>query len=193
MAFFAKRRNVEHQKLHTPLPVKILHKLWMAFFTAAKVGIGAAATAGLIVFICLFVFANIMGDYLEKDIMPNAQISLNEYDMELNSTLYCVDDGQIKVYQDVYAVINREKAQLEDIPEDLINAAIAIEDHRFYEHQGVDWITTCKAIVRLFCGNDDAGGSSITQQLVKNHTGESGVTVQRKLLEIFNATELERN
>jgi len=191
--FFRKRKQAQQQPQTGSLAGRILYRCWMIAFTAFKVALGAVCTVALIVFICLFVFADIVGDYLEGDIMPNAEISLDEYDMELKSTLYCVDNGQIEVYQDIFAVINREMAYYEDIPEDLINAAIAIEDHRFYEHQGVDWITTSKAIVRMFFGNDDAGGSSITQQLVKNHTGESGVTVQRKVLEIFRATHLEKH
>ena len=74
----------------------------------------------------------------------------------------------------------------------MINAAIAIEDKRFYEHQGVDWFTTVKAFANMFLGDDSKGGSTITQQLVKNLTQDDSVTVQRKLLEIFRATEFEQ-
>ena len=79
----------------------------------------------------------------------------------------------------------------------LIDAAIAIEDKRFYEHQGVDWVTTIKACARMFFGDDSVGGSSITQQLIKNvllteDEGADDVTVQRKVLEIFRAVQLEK-
>ncbi len=194
MRFFDKtKKDPNQQDLNAPKAVKLLYKIWMCVFTAAKVAFGAFATVALILIVCMFVFASIVGDYLEEDIATDSHINLADYEVELNSFLYYVDDGKIKEYQEVYSVISREWAAYEEIPEDLINAAIAIEDHRFYEHQGVDWITTFKAVVRMFFGNDDAGGSSITQQLVKNVTGESGVTVQRKVLEIFKATELERN
>ncbi len=193
MELFNRKNKIEPQKLNAHWSIKLLYKLWQVIFTAFKVALGAGITVGLICFICVFVFANIAGEYLERDIMPNANISLGDYTVELNSTLYCIQDGQIKEYQPVYSDVNREWIDYEDIPENLINAAIAIEDHRFYQHQGVDWITTFKAIVRMFFGNDDAGGSSITQQLVKNITKESGVTVQRKVLEIFKATQLEKN
>ena len=170
-----------------------VYNIWLISYSVIKVVVGAVATVALICLICMFVFANIVAGYLENDIMPNADISLGDHDVELNSYLYCIDDDEFVMYQKIYATINREWASYEEIPQNLVNAAIAIEDHRFYEHQGVDWITTFKAIVRMFFGNDDAGGSSITQQLVKNVTKESGVTVQRKVLEIFKAMELERN
>ena len=195
MSFFDKFKKKEQQRqdLNVPVYLKILYKVWMVLFTTIKVVIGAAATVAMIFLVCMFVFTSIVGDYLEEDIATDSHINLADYEVELNSYLYYVKDGKIKEYQEVYSAISREWAGYEEIPENLINAAIAIEDHRFYEHQGVDWITTFKAVVRMFFGNDDAGGSSITQQLVKNVTGESGVTVQRKVLEIFKATELERN
>ena len=72
------------------------------------------------------------------------------------------------------------------------SACIAIEDKRFEDHQGVDWVTTLKACVKMFLGRGEAGGSTITQQLVKNITGRDEVTVRRKLVEIFSALELEK-
>ncbi len=168
------------------------YRVWTAVYGVLKVAAGAIVTVALICLICVFVFVNIVAGYLEQDIMPNADISLGDHDVELNSYLYCVDDGEFVMYQKIFATVNREWAPYDQIPKNMVNAAIAIEDKRFYEHQGVDWITTFKAIVRMFFGNDDAGGSSITQQLVKNVTKESGVTVQRKVLEIFKAMELER-
>ena len=170
-----------------------VRKTGKAVLSVLKVLGGAVITVALICLICVFVFVNIVAGYLEEDIIPNAEISLGDHNVELNSYLYCIDDEEFVMYQKVYATVSREWASYDEIPQNMVNAAIAIEDHRFYQHQGVDWITTFKAIVRMFFGNDDAGGSSITQQLVKNVTGESGVTVQRKVLEIFKSTEMERN
>ncbi len=80
-----------------------------------------------------------------------------------------------------------------DIPEPLINAFIAIEDKRFYSHQGVDWKRTLAAAANRFLGfSGRFGASTITQQLVKNLTGQNEITVKRKLREIFYATDLER-
>lgn len=77
------------------------------------------------------------------------------------------------------------------IPDDLKNAVIAIEDKRFETHQGVDWKRTFGAALTFFTGSSSFGGSSITQQLIKNITGEDDYTIQRKMQEIFWALDLE--
>ena len=168
----------------------ILQKLWMLVFGAAKIALGAAATVIVILGVCVLVFVGVLGDYLQEDIMPNASVELPVTDHN-SQVLHVKSDGTIGVLQEIYPEVDSEWATFEDIPENLIHAAIAIEDKRFYEHQGVDWITTVKACFFMFFGNGDRGGSTITQQLVKNATGENTYTVQRKVLEIFRAADLE--
>ena len=186
------------QNWKAPLVLRILYALWKIIISVAKVAVGAAVTVVLIVVICAFVFVGLMGDYLQEDILPESNIDMEGYDHKEPSTLYYVDsEGQIQVYQQIHAETSSEWAAYEDIPENLINAAIAIEDHRFYEHQGVDWITTVKATARMFFGDSSVGGSSITQQLIKNillaeDTSADDVTVQRKVMEIFRAVQLEK-
>ncbi len=88
---------------------------------------------------------------------------------------------------------NRIWISLENIPKDVKNAFIAIEDHRFYEHAGIDLKRTGGAILSFASGGGKSfGGSTITQQLIKNLTGENQVTVRRKLTEIMRALELEK-
>ncbi|MBQ9980375.1 MAG: PBP1A family penicillin-binding protein, partial [Oscillospiraceae bacterium] len=88
---------------------------------------------------------------------------------------------------------NRIIVSYDQIPKHLRDAAVAIEDKRFYSHQGVDWYRTVAAVFNMFLSMDDTfGGSTITQQLIKNTTGEDQVTVKRKLVEIFQALELEK-
>lgn len=79
-----------------------------------------------------------------------------------------------------------------EIPPDLIHAFIAIEDKRFYTHRGVDPIRTLRAGLGYLRGNPTCGGSTITQQLVKNLTGRAEQTPERKLTEIFTALDLEK-
>ena len=79
-----------------------------------------------------------------------------------------------------------------EIPEDLVNAFIAIEDKRFYKHSGVDLIRTTKAAFNYIFGSGNFGGSTITQQLVKNLTGNDDFSINRKLSEAFSAIELEK-
>ncbi len=93
--------------------------------------------------------------------------------------------------QRLYSTDNSIWAKYEDMPDDLINAFISIEDHRFKTHNGVDWIRTSSAVVGYFFGDGDFGGSTITQQLIKNLTGDNENSPQRKVQEIFRAINLE--
>ena len=193
-----KRKRVPRQNWEPSRPLQTLYRVWRVLFGALKIGVGAAATVLLICAICGFVFVGILGDYLQDDILPMANLNIEDFDYEQNSYLYYVDaEGQIQEYQKVFAETSSNWADYADIPQNLINAAIAIEDHRFNEHQGVDWITTVKATARMFFGDSSAGGSSITQQLIKNlllteDESADDVTVQRKVLEIFRAIQLEK-
>lgn len=81
-----------------------------------------------------------------------------------------------------------------DMPADLINAFVAIEDKRFWHHDGVDVLRTARAGVNYLTGRGASfGGSTITQQLIKNLTGHDEVTVDRKLTEVFQALDLEKH
>ena len=160
-----KKKDIPRQEWKPHWSLNILHKLWMLLFTLFKIAVGAAATVVLIVVVCMFVFVGILGDYLQDDILPNASVEnlMEGYDHEQNSYMYYVDaNGENQIYQNIYAETSSKWAAYEDIPEDLIHAAVAIEDKRFYEHQGVDWITTVKATARMFFGDSSVGGSSIT-------------------------------
>ncbi len=175
-----------------------LHRAYKIILSGLKVALCAFATVLLIGIVCGFVFVGILGDYLQEDILPMAGMNIEDVEIDKNSVMYYVDgNGDIQVYQQVFATTSSKWADLEDIPEDLVHAAIAIEDKRFYTHQGVDWVTTIKACARMFFGDDSVGGSSITQQLIKNlllfedETADD-VTVQRKVLEIFRALQLEK-
>lgn len=87
-----------------------------------------------------------------------------------------------------------EWISINDMPKNLINAFIAVEDKRFYNHSGVDWLRTSKAILNYVFKFDKSsfGGSTITQQLVKNLTGENETSAKRKLQEIKRALSLEK-
>ncbi len=83
-------------------------------------------------------------------------------------------------------------ASYSEIPQDMKDAFVAIEDKRFYSHSGVDWQRTLTAGVNYFIGfRDSYGGSTITQQLIKNVTDEDDYSLHRKVQEIFWALDLE--
>lgn len=192
-----RRRNKKPRQEWDPhWLIKLFYAVVSLVFSVVKVAIGAAATVVLIVLICGAVFVGTLGDYLQEDILTEAaDWSLDDYVLEETSFIYYVDsNGDIQQLQQIYTTTDRQWAYLDEMPQALIDATVAIEDKRFYEHQGVDWITTVKACLNMFFGGDDQfGGSTITQQLVKNSTGEKSVTVQRKVMEIFRAQICERD
>jgi len=96
--------------------------------------------------------------------------------------------------QRLYGTENSLWAPLSDIPKELRDAFISIEDKRFQDHKGVDWIRSLKAVANFFLGFDDTtgGGSTITQQLIKNVTEYDDVTIQRKVQEMLMALNLEK-
>lgn len=175
--------------------VKSAFSVLSVVFSLIKIALGAVLTVSLIIVICGVVFVGTLGSYLQDDVLAKAAAwSIDDYDMEKTSFLYYVDkDGNIQQLQQIFTTTDRQIATLDEIPQDLINATIAIEDKRFYEHQGVDWITTVKACANMFFGGDSQfGGSTITQQLVKNVSEENSITVQRKVMEIFRAQLFEK-
>lgn len=88
---------------------------------------------------------------------------------------------------------NTKNVLLSNIPDNLKNAYISIEDQRFYKHSGVDLPRTAAAIFSYIknLGSSSFGGSSITQQLVKNLTGDNSSKVSRKINEWIKAFALE--
>ena len=188
-----RRKSKPRQEWNPHWLLKLLYALWSACFAVVKIALGAVATVLLICIVCAFVFVGILGNYLQDDVLPEANYSLENAGVNQTSYVYYVDsEGNIQQLQQIHTSEDRQWASLEEMPEDLIHAAIAIEDKRFYEHQGVDWITTVKACANMFFGGGSKfGGSTITQQLIKNLTGENSVTVQRKVMEIFRAQQFE--
>ena len=190
----SRKVKVSRQSWKPGRALTTLRSLWTVAYSVLKIAFGALATVLIIAGVCLLVFVGILGDYLENDILPNADADLDTIVLDQTSYAYYLDSsGNIQTLQKLYADIKQEWVEYEDIPKDLIHAAVAIEDKRFFEHQGVDWFTTAKACVNMFVGaRGQFGGSSITQQLIKNYFKADDVTVQRKVLEIFRAVELEK-
>ena len=188
-----KKKKAPRQEWNPHWSLKLIYGAWMAFYAAVKVAVGAVVTVAIIVITCGLVFAGILGRYLQEDILPGSDYNFTAITLPMTSFMYYQDSsGEIQLLQQIHTTTDRQWADYDEIPEDLIHAAVAIEDHRFFEHQGVDWFTTVKAFAGMMTGGSGAGGSTITQQLIKNLTGEDSVTVQRKVQEIFRAQVVER-
>lgn len=114
--------------------------------------------------------------------------------MGFNSYVYDADGN---IIAELKREENRVWINYEDIPEMLIDAYIAVEDKRFKEHKGIDFRRIGSAVLTygkklLGADVDIEGGSTITQQLIKNLTKQDDITIPRKLQEQWQAMELEK-
>ena len=133
--------------------------------------------------------------YIKTVIIPIAQeFTMNDFDVGENSVMY-YEDKTSGEYKELVTLLNTTSSiwvDSDEIPKYLKEAAVAVEDKRFYTHPGVDWVRTGKAVLCMFTGQDIQGGSTITQQLIKNLTGYNETTVKRKVVEIFRALEFTK-
>lgn len=106
------------------------------------------------------------------------------------STVVLDRNGQ-KLY-DIYENENRIPAKWEDVPDDLKHATLAIEDKDFYKHAGLSEMGIARAVVNIFIFHNFQGGSTLTQQLVKNVLLTNERTVPRKIKEAILALQIER-
>ena len=167
--------------------------VWVAgdiiFFSLKAIG-----TIMLIAVTTVVLFVSIFMIYLRNNLTAELDVSPTDFNMSLSSVIYYTDPhtGQELELVTLQSTEFRRWVDYAEFPEHLIDALIAIEDHRFFRHNGVDWYRTAGAFMNMFLRSRDTfGGSTITQQLIKNLTHEDDVTVQRKLLEIFRALEYE--
>ncbi len=154
----------------------------------------ALLTIGLVVVITGCIVACVLTIYVTTTFDKNA---VPDIDMITNSQTSIVmvqdtDTGEWVEHQRLDGV-KREWVSLKNIPVYLQNAVVAIEDERFHEHYGVDWKRTVSAVANLVLhfNETEYGGSTLTQQLVKNLTDNDDHTIERKITEILTAIELE--
>src|SRR5438067_8724454 len=109
-------------------------------------------------------------------------------DMPERNTVFDVDG---KIYSRL-AGANRVKVALTEVSPYFVDAVVAREDTRFFEHGGIDWRGIARALVRdIMSGSAKEGASSITQQLARNSLPLGGRTLSRKILEAMVALRIE--
>lgn len=147
-----------------------------------------AFTVGMIGVIC--------GSYILHNIVSTVNgerlIDLDFYKENQDQTtiIYAYNDENNPVeLVRVHGSENRVWVSSKDMSPWMTKAVVALEDKRFYEHGGVDWIRTIGGVIK---SKFQQGGSTITQQLIKNLTGENGRTINRKYNEILSALNLEK-
>lgn len=124
-------------------------------------------------------------------------IDLDSLDLAYTTFIYGYDEnGEQVELKSISHTADRIPVSIDRVPQHVRDAFVYIEDERFYEHAGVDWKRTFGAFVNLLTNEalygSTQGGSTITQQLVKNVTGDKDEHWDRKLREIFRASDLER-
>lgn len=137
---------------------------------------------------CSYVLHNVI-----KTVNGDRLIDLDFYKQNQDQTtiIYAYDESNIPVeFVRVHGSENRVWVESENMSEWLGKAFVALEDKRFEKHHGVDWVRTIGGVVK---SKFKQGGSTITQQLIKNLTGEDGRTINRKYNEILSALNLEKH
>ncbi|MBR3976065.1 MAG: transglycosylase domain-containing protein [Clostridia bacterium] len=130
---------------------------------------------------------------IEDDVAGVDYIDLDEYIANQSQTtiVYAYDEkGKEVEIARLHGSENRMWVDLNEVCKYLKDAFVAVEDKRFFDHDGVDWIRSIGGVIK---SGFSEGGSTITQQLIKNLTGENQATFARKYKEIKNALKLEQH
>ncbi|OQB12027.1 MAG: Penicillin-binding protein 1F [Firmicutes bacterium ADurb.Bin193] len=159
---------------------RILRAFFRVFFIALLIGmllIGGVVAGGLF---------GIFGD--------DSSFDISALNLNFTSAVYYTDSaGQTHELERLYESQNRIWADISKVPKYMQDAIVSIEDERFYKHNGVDIPRTLKAtLTYVFKGSSSFGGSTITQQLVKNMTEDKQIDPSRKVREMWRALSLER-
>lgn len=153
----------------------------------------------LVVFFCLCiaavlsvgVVAGVMFNYVNNTVYGECLTDLDYYKSNQNETsiMYAYNDSKDLVELcRLHGEENRIWVDYDKMPENLLWAYVCLEDKRFYQHRGVDWYRTIACIVAY---DFSQGGSTLTQQLIKNLTNQKDVTFVRKFTEILKALNFE--
>ncbi len=158
-----------------------------------KKALTALLALAFTVLVSLVIVCTYLIIYMVSYVNGEAKIDIADYkENQAQTTIvyaYNSNDEAVELTR-LHGEQNRVWTSIDEIPESLQKAYIALEDKRFEKHSGVDWIRTLKAVITF---GKSGGGSTLTQQLIKNLTGENGKTVSRKFYEILNALNLEKN
>ena len=149
----------------------------------------------LVVVITGTIVVTAMTVYVLEFMDESTDVTIKELENSANTIVYAqnADDELIQLYA-VANEIQRVPVDIEDIPQHVRDAFVCIEDERFYSHEGVDYKRTFAAFANMFMHIYDTqqGGSTITQQLIKNLTGDDDPSPSRKIREIFRAMQFEK-
>lgn len=185
-------RNTKPKKKHLkqkPLILRILGSIGTIILTTLLSFILLFAVTGTICAVAATIYVM---NYMDS----TTSVSIKELTTQSATNIYETNaNGEPEIVYTVQSEIKRIPVDLEEIPQHTRDAFVYGEDERFYEHEGVDFKRTAASFANMILKfwASDQGGSTITQQLVKNLTGDDDKSPQRKLREIHRAMELEKN
>lgn len=188
------KRQIKKKKIQNPVlrGLKIFGTVVLSMFLITIIAGSIFATA-LTIYILNF------ADTSTTISLDNGVVSSNVSRILYENPDYDENDEDSKQYELYYALKNPNKrvvwVDIENIPQNVIDAYVNTEDERFTDHDGVDFKRTFGSIIYTLLGNKQ-GGSTITQQTIKNITGDDARTgfdsVERKIREIFRAINVEK-
>lgn len=149
----------------------------------------------LIIIITMSIVVTAFTVYVMKFMDSTPEIDLDNVQLKSTTFIYAYDkDGNEVEIKRLSKDENRVIISLDQVPQHVRDAFIYREDERFYDHSGVDFKRTFAAFANMFLHfyDNEFGGSTITQQLVKNITGDDARDPSRKIREIFTAMKLEK-
>ncbi len=153
----------------------------------------------LVIIITSTIVATALTVYVLDFMEDSTSITLQDLEAGSDTHFYRteIDENGEEKFVEIHRVKNgvqRIPVSIDRIPQHVRDAFVYTEDERFYTHDGVDYKRTFSAFVNMFMHiyDTEQGGSTITQQLIKNITGDDEHSPQRKIREIFSAMQLEK-
>lgn len=203
-----KKRNVSpklvpaDEELHSKTPKKKKKKHSKVFIIFKKL-MTVIATTLLSLILVIIITGTIVSTALTVyvlNFMDDAtSVTLQQLESGSDTFFYCTNtdengNTQYEVMHQIQNDFQRIPVDIDTIPQHVRYCFIATEDERFYSHDGVDYKRTFSAFLNMFLHfyDTEQGGSTITQQLIKNLSGDDKHTPQRKIREIFSAMQLEK-
>ena len=189
----SRKKKSSHKKKQHSLPFRIFKKLMMVIATTLLSLFLVVVITGTIVSTALTVYVLHFMD-------ESTKITLQELESGSDTYFYGVHkdssgNEELVVLNKVKTDVQRIPVTIDRIPQHVRDAFVYTEDERFYTHDGVDYKRTFSAFLNMFMHiyDTEQGGSTITQQLIKNLTGDDEHSPQRKIREIFSAMQLEKS
>jgi len=186
------KENKIKPEIATP---KKRHQAVAGLLYALRVLWGAVKLIFILLILVGFVVGGLGAGLIYGYIVTTPDLSASDLQLtKFNTFIYDIEGN---VVAELKRNENRVWIDYVDIPKNLINAYIAVEDKRFWDHKGVDfrrflYASYYSAMAYIKGEESLQGGSTITQQMVKNLTGSDDITIKRKIQEMWQALKLER-